>query len=57
MIVSDRLIPNNTAESSVKVVFPSMLDIDIVDVTEQITNSKTLLIDDFLNPYSKQLGI
>lgn len=34
IIVTDNVIPNNTAESSVKVVFPSLLDIEIADVTE-----------------------
>ncbi len=34
MIVVDQHIANNTAESSVKVVFPQLLDIEIVDVTE-----------------------
>lgn len=34
IIVQDQSIANNTAESSVKIVFPNLLDIDIVDVSD-----------------------
>lgn len=57
IIVSDRLIPNNTAESSVQIVYPDLLDIDTVDVTDEMLNRKALLVDDLLNPYHKQLGV
>lgn len=33
-LVVDQYIANNTAESSVKVVFPQLLDIEIIDVTD-----------------------
>ena len=36
-LVVDQFIANNTAEGSVKVVFPQMLDVEIFDVTPQIT--------------------
>jgi hypothetical protein len=34
VIVNDRRIPNNTAESSVQIVFPYMLDIEIADIND-----------------------
>lgn len=37
ILVVDQFIANNTAEGSVKVVFPQMLDVEIFDVTPQIT--------------------
>lgn len=36
IIVVDQFIANNTAESSVKVVFPWILDVEIADVTQQL---------------------
>jgi hypothetical protein len=57
IIVTDNVIPNNTAESSVKVVFPSLLDIEIADVTEQMLTRNTLLVEGLHNPYRQQLGV
>ena len=37
ILVVDQFIANNTAEGSFKVVFPQMLDVEIFDVTPQIT--------------------
>ena len=37
ILVVDQFIANNTAEGSVKVVFPQMLDVEIFDVTPQFT--------------------
>ena len=34
ILVTDQFIANNSAESSVKVVFPQLLDLEIADVTE-----------------------
>jgi hypothetical protein len=55
--VTDRDITNNTAEGSVKVVYPFILDLEIVDVTEQMGNQKTLLVDDLKKSYYEQLGL
>lgn len=57
IIVVDQNIKSNTAESSVRVVFPSLLDIDIADVTDQLHKYKNLLIDDLNNPFTEQLGV
>lgn len=43
--VIDKQIANNTAESSVRVVYPSLIDIEISDVTNQIVENKVLLLD------------
>lgn len=51
IIVIDQYIANNTAEGSVKIVPPSLLDIEIVDVTTHMIESKTLLVDDLQKPY------
>lgn len=56
-LVVDQFIANNTAEGSVKVVAPHLLDLDIVDVTPQMLDARTLLKDSFLIPYYKQLNI
>ena len=53
VIVVDQFIANNTAESSVKVVFPKVLDIKNIDITEKMKNKDLLLIDEFHNPYYK----
>jgi len=37
--VVDNQIPNNTAEGSVKIVYPFYLDLEIADVTQQIVDS------------------
>ena len=50
-------IPNNTAEASVKVVYPYMVDLEIVDVTTQMKDSNFFLDVDYRKPFSKQLGI
>lgn len=39
IIVVDQLISNNTAEASVKIVYPSLLDIEVVDVTRNILDA------------------
>ena len=43
--VVDQTIANNTAEGSVKVVFPHFLDIEISDVQQQLVNENLLLSD------------
>jgi len=57
IIVVDQYIANNTAEGSVKIVTPSLLDVDIVDVSQQMLDAKTFLIDDMTKSYTEQLGV
>ena len=45
VIVVDQNIANNTAESSIKVVFPAFLDVEISDITKQLVHDKVLLVD------------
>jgi|LauGreDrversion4_2_1035121.scaffolds.fasta_scaffold42097_5 hypothetical protein len=45
VIVIDQNIANNTAESSIKVVFPILLDVEISDITKQLLDDKVLLVD------------
>lgn len=46
IIVVDQFIANNTADGSVKIVPPSLLDVEIVDVTQHMIDAKTILVDD-----------
>jgi hypothetical protein len=43
VLVVDKYIANNTADGSVKIVHPALLDIEIQDVTEQMLVQTTLL--------------
>lgn len=57
LLVVDQFIANNTADGSVKIVHPALLDVEIVDVTSHMLDASTLLVDDLNNPYTTQLGI
>ena len=46
VLVVDQFIANNTADGSVKIVHPALLDIEIQDVTEQMLRQTTLLSGD-----------
>lgn len=47
VLVVDQYIANNTADGSVKVVFPHLLDIEVVDVTTQISDpQKSIVLKD-----------
>lgn len=43
--VVDQTIANNTADGSVKVVFPHSVDIDITDVTQQIVDNLVIVVE------------
>ena len=55
--VKDTHIANNTGEGNVKVVFPHSIDLEIEDVTGQMTTSKTLLVNDLQKSYQSQLNV
>ena len=57
VIVVDQYIANNTADGSVKIVFPHLLDLEIVDISEQMLDTKTVILDDFTKTYYEQLHI
>jgi len=57
LLVVDQYIKNNTADGSVKIVFPHLLDIEIVDVTQEMLNEKIVITDDFTRSFTEQLGI
>jgi hypothetical protein len=57
VVVTDQYIANNTADGSVKIVFPHLLDIEVVDVTSNMLDPKTQLINDATKTYYEQLGI
>jgi hypothetical protein len=57
LLVVDQFIANNTADGSVKIVFPHLLDIEIVDVTQEMLNDKIVLTDDFTRSFTEQMGI
>ena len=54
MLVVDQYIANNTADGSVKVVFPHLLDIEVVDVTHLL---KAPVRDEDGKTYYEQLGV
>ena len=45
IVVVDQNIANNTAESSIRVVFPHFMDVEVSDVTKQLVEDKVLLVD------------
>jgi hypothetical protein len=53
LLVVDQFIANNTADGSVKIVFPHLLDIEIVDVTQEMLNDKIVLTDDFARSFTE----
>ena len=55
IVVVDQFIANNTAEGSVRIVAPSLLDVEIADVSRQMLDSRTFLVDD--RPFAEQLGV
>jgi hypothetical protein len=44
ILVVDTSIANNTAESSIRVVLPHILELEISDVTQQINVDKTIVV-------------
>ena len=57
ILVEDTNIANNTAESSVRVVFPQLLDIEVSDITQQIVIDKLLIAKDSKSSFENQLNI
>jgi hypothetical protein len=53
----DQYIANNTADASVRVVVPFLLDIEIADVTPQMLASSSILVDDPKRSFQDQLGV
>lgn len=53
----DQNIANNTAESSIKVVYPALLDVEISDITKQLVDDKLLIVDSQGKSYQEQLGV
>lgn len=53
LLVVDQYIKNNTADGSVKIVFPHLLDIEIVDVTQEMLNEKIVITDDFTRSFTE----
>ena len=45
ILVVDQNIANNTAESSIRVAFPQLIDVEISDITRQLVEEKLLLVD------------
>lgn len=57
ILVVDQNIANNTAESSIRVAFPQLIDVEISDVTRQLVEEKILLVDAAQKSFQDQLSI
>ena len=57
ILVVDQNIANNTAESSIRVAFPQLIDVEISDVTRQLVEEKILLVDAAQKYFQDQLSI
>lgn len=57
ILVIDQNIANNTAESSIVVAFPQLIDVEISDITKQLVEDKVLLVDASQKSFQDQLSI
>ena len=57
ILVVDQNIANNTAESSIRVAFTQLIDVEISDVTRQLVEEKLLLVDAAQKSFQDQLSI
>jgi hypothetical protein len=56
-IVVDKNIANNTADSSIRVVFPSIVEVQISDISQQLIDDKLLVVESPDVSYQGQLNV